>query len=500
MPSDKENLLSNSGNRTDSDGCFSDCGESATSSPGGVEEGSVTMEGGNGEDRSDEQPRNAVREEEERMGRLMRQNDGFVNEIKELRILKGRMEEEVTRLGEELETSNSRTEALIMEKNWLEDEKRKFELEACDVAKEAASLSQQKIELLAQKQSVLDEKIILEASLLESSGRIDEIAKELFEIQLVAAASQNEANALKMEIEQLSNERNKLYEAKDRLQAQNSDRESDIIQLQSQINALEGQLTRLVDSHSSLTELQINDANKVIEGLRAQVSSLQENKERLTTQLDADEQRIACLEERDCVLVSRHKELEFEVSKLQKELRDARDSHKIASYDLQQEKESKELLRNMLQTVRFKNRELEDDLDAAKLSIVALQRDVLGGQDRISNLVNQVSNLLEEKTNLENIKTALENELKKLKAGSEDELAELSEKVRLLESGLEKAKEEASHSDKKVHQLKKDLREVKVVLERKSKHARFALPAAVVSVHILAVVGLLAFTRRARNQ
>lgn len=455
-------------------------------------------------ERTVEHHHNHEMSKEEKISNLMQLNDALVKQVASSRAAKEELSGKVEGIEEELQKVVGRADALLVENNWMADEKRKLELEVTSFRKEVAGIGSEKASLSAEKQDLLESKLELENSLSKSRADLNDIREQLHEAGRAEALAQENAEKLKSEVEQFLLDKRGLTREIDALQARNASVEGDLKLLRERETFLEEELSNVRNAYAA-AEGQVVDAKTEIEALQVEASRRTEEKDRLEKQLKEAWQRVESLEAQQKAGIAKHNEMESQIENLENDLFAIRNAHDSASLVLEQEKKAKGSLNDLLASAHAKSRGLEGHLDSLKSSLVKLQDDTNRDQQRISSLESEVSSLGSEKALLEESKISLENKVRMLNSASakasvasKTEVEKLAAVVRDLERALADAMEKVSQRGKNVCQLEIDLNELKSFFEEKSRLARLAWSVAAVSTGALAVMGISTVLRRSK--
>lgn len=441
---------------------------------------------------------------QEKIENLKQLNQNLLKEVSSSRSAQAELDVKIKALQDDLEENNMRGDALLMEKNWLENQKLQFELDLASSRKESAKLALEKQSLVAEKQALLASKQGLERDLSVSEGKLKEIFEKLQESIKTLDLAEKKAQLLNSELERTRSNEHCLNGEINTLQMLNSDMQSDLRDLQLKKNSLDNELSVLHNARA-VAESQVGEANQVIEALQAELFSRGLEREGFQMQLKEAWQQIASLEAQQEARIAREIDLGRQVHHLEKEIIRVRGEHEDTSQSFNQEREAKLSLKSLLDTAEGKHRGLEGELHTMSSSVVKLQTDTNGYQQQISSLESQVSSLANEKAMLEETNVSLEEKLRQLNSRSEKasleaegEIEKLKALLSELEQGLVVAKADATVGDKTVCQLKVDLKEMGLLLKKKAKLMEVSLPLAVMSTGSLVGLGILVFCRRSK--
>lgn len=443
---------------------------------------------------------------EDKILNLKQLNETLVKEVCSSRAAMGELEAKVKALEEQVQENAAKADALAVEKNILEEEKLKFELEVAANKEQVVSLGEDKEGLVAENGALLAQKKDLQAALSEAEAKHKDVIDQLQETVRALNSAEENAEALNVESARLRGEEKRLSDTIQTLQASKEETLIALHDLQEKKLSLEEKLFQTKESVAA-AETQIGEANAVIESLQTELSTRAKEREGFEMQLKEAWQQIATLEAQREVRVARENSLQIQLKSLEEELADARREHESVSAAVEQEREDKGSLKCELETVSSKSRELELHLDFVKTSMSKLESDCSKDQERVLSLENELSALTEEKVRLEEIKGALEKELAALNLGSmkasseaKSEIEKLQATMVALERALADARDRASEHDTNVTQLEVDIRELNFLVKRREKLTKMSLPLAIASSGSLLALGISALLKRSRQR
>lgn len=418
----------------------------------------------------------------------------------------GELEAKVKALDEQVHENAAKAGTLAMQKNSLEEEKVKFELEVAASKEQVASLGKDKEGLVAERESLLSQKKVLQAALADTEAKHKNVIDQLQETERALNYAEENVEALSAEAARLRGEEERLSDTVRTFQAAKEETQIALKDIQEKKLSLEEKLSQTKEAVAA-AEIEIGEANKVIENLQTELTTRAQEREGFEIQLKEAQDQIDILQAQREVRVVRESSLQMQLGNLEAELAKARREHDSVSAAVKQEKEDKGSLKRELETASSKSRELEVHLDSVKSSLSKLESNCSKDQERAHNLENDLSALAEEKTRLKETKAALEEQIADLNLGSErasseakSEIEKLQARAAELEKALAAAIRRAGAHEEKVTQLKGEISELNHIVKEKQKLAKLTVPLAVASSGSLIAFGIKLLLRGTRQE